>query len=70
MRPLFMTCTSIFGHASRKSSKVADRVFHFEKWPDSMPKLSAKTWLKMKDQKTLDTFSLTSGVIGSSPTCH
>jgi hypothetical protein len=35
----------------------ADRVFYFEEGPRPTPKLSVKTWLKMKDQKTLEAFS-------------
>jgi hypothetical protein len=35
----------------------ADRVFYFEEGPRPTPKLSAKMWLKMKDQKTLEAFS-------------
>ncbi len=35
----------------------ADRVFYFEEGPRPTPKLSVKTWLKMKDQATLEAFS-------------
>ena len=35
----------------------ADRVFYFEEGPKDIPRLTAKTWLKMKDQKTLEAFS-------------
>jgi len=38
-------------------AKLADRVFYFEERAQSTPKLSVKTWLKMKDQKTLEAFS-------------
>jgi len=38
-------------------AKLADRVFYFEEGPQPTPKLSVKTWLKMKDQKTLEAFS-------------
>jgi hypothetical protein len=38
-------------------AKLADRVFYFEEGPRPTPKLSVKTWLKMKDQKTLEAFS-------------
>ncbi|MDD1752754.1 MAG: hypothetical protein LUQ38_06665 [Methanotrichaceae archaeon] len=38
-------------------AKGADRVFYFEDGPRDTPKLTAKTWLKMKDQKTLNVFS-------------
>ena len=38
-------------------AKGADRVFYFEEGPQPTPKLSVKTWLKMKDQKTLEAFS-------------
>ena len=38
-------------------AKGADRVFHFEEWPRDTPKLNAKTWLKMKDQKAWEAFS-------------
>jgi hypothetical protein len=38
-------------------AKGADRVFYFEEGPRDTPKLTAKTWLKMKDQKTLEAFS-------------
>ena len=34
-------------------TKNADRVFYFEEGPRDTPRLTAKTWLKMKDQKTL-----------------
>jgi hypothetical protein len=38
-------------------AKGADRVFYFEEGPRDTPRLTAKTWLKMKDQKTLEAFS-------------
>jgi hypothetical protein len=38
-------------------AKLADRGFYFEEGPRPTPKLSVKTWLKMKDQKTLEAFS-------------
>lgn len=38
-------------------AKIADRVFYFEDWPRDKPRLTAKTWLKIKDQKTLEVFS-------------
>ena len=38
-------------------AKGADRVFHFEEGLRNTPRLTAKTWLKMKDQKTLEAFS-------------
>ncbi|MDD1753213.1 MAG: hypothetical protein LUQ38_09025 [Methanotrichaceae archaeon] len=39
-------------------AKGADRVFfYFEGGPRDIPKLSVETWLKMKDQKTLEAFS-------------
>ena len=38
-------------------AKGADRVFYFEDAPQPTPKLSVKTWLKMKDHKTLEGFS-------------
>ena len=38
-------------------AKGADQVFYFEKGPRDTPKLSVKTWLKMKDQRTLEAFS-------------
>jgi hypothetical protein len=38
-------------------AKGADRVFYFEEGPRDTPKLSVKTWLKMKDQKTFEAFS-------------
>jgi hypothetical protein len=38
-------------------AKDADRVFYFEEGPREMPMLSVKTWLEMKDQKTLEAFS-------------
>ena len=41
-------------------AKDADRVFYFEEGPRETPILSAKTWLKMKDQRTLEAFSRTS----------
>jgi hypothetical protein len=34
-------------------AKGADRVFYFEEGPRDTPRLTAKTWLKMKDQKAL-----------------
>ena len=34
-------------------AKGADRVFYFEDGPRDTPRLIAKIWLKMKDQKTL-----------------
>ena len=37
-------------------AKGADRVFYFEEGPRDTPRLIAKTWLKMKDRKTLETF--------------
>ena len=38
-------------------AKGADRVFYFEEGLRETPSLIAKTWLKMKDQKTLEAFS-------------
>jgi hypothetical protein len=38
-------------------TKGADRVSYFEKGLRKTPKLTAKTWLKMEDQKTLEAFS-------------
>ena len=38
-------------------TKLADRVFYFEEGPRGSPKLTAKTWQKMKDQRTLEAFS-------------
>jgi len=38
-------------------AKGADRVFYFEEGPRDAPRGTAKTWLKMKDQKTLEAFS-------------
>jgi hypothetical protein len=38
-------------------AKGADRVFYFEEGPRPASKLSVKTWLKMKDKKTLEAFS-------------
>ena len=38
-------------------TKLADRVFYFEEGPRESPKLTAKTWQKMKDQRTLEAFS-------------
>lgn len=38
-------------------AKGADRVFYFEEGPKATPKLSVKTWIEMKDQKTLETSS-------------
>ena len=38
-------------------AKDADRVIYFEEGPRPTPKLSVKTWLKMKDQKTLEAYS-------------
>ena len=36
-------------------TNLADRVFYFE-GPRESPKLTAKTWQKMKDQRTLEAF--------------
>jgi hypothetical protein len=38
-------------------AKGADRVFYFEEEPRDTPKLTARPWLKMKDQKTLEASS-------------
>jgi hypothetical protein len=38
-------------------AKGADRVFYFEEGPRETPRLTAKTSMKMKDQKTLEAFS-------------
>jgi len=38
-------------------TKGADRVFYFEEGPRETPWLTVKTWLKMKDQRTLEAFS-------------
>jgi hypothetical protein len=38
-------------------TNLADRVFHFEEGPRESPKLTAKTWQKMKHQRTLEAFS-------------
>ena len=38
-------------------TNLADRIFHFEEGPRESPRLTAKTWQKMKDQRTLETFS-------------
>ena len=38
-------------------AKGADRVFYFEEGPRDTPRLTAKTWLKIKDQMTLEVFS-------------
>jgi hypothetical protein len=35
-------------------AKGADRVFYFEEGPRDTSRLTAKAWLKMKDQKTLE----------------
>jgi hypothetical protein len=35
----------------------ADRVFYFEEGPRPTPRRTAKTWLKMKDQESLEAFS-------------
>ena len=37
-------------------AKGADRVFYFEEGPRDTSRPTAKTWLKMKDQKTLEAF--------------
>jgi hypothetical protein len=37
--------------------KLADRVFYFEEGPRDTPRLTSKTWQKMKNQSTLGTFS-------------
>ena len=39
-------------------TKLADRVFYFEEGPRESPKLTAKTWQKMKNQRTMVAFSL------------
>ena len=38
-------------------AKGADRVFYFEEGPRETPRLIAKTWLKVKDQETLEVLS-------------
>jgi hypothetical protein len=38
-------------------AKGADRVFYFEEGARDTPRLTAKTWQKMKDQKTLEAYS-------------
>ena len=38
-------------------AKGADRVFYFEEGPRDTSRLTATTWPKMKDQKTLEAFS-------------
>ncbi len=38
-------------------AKGADRVFYFEEGPRETPRLTAKTWMKIKDQRTLEAFS-------------
>jgi len=35
-------------------AKGANRVFYFEEGPRDTPRRIVKTWLKMKDQKTLE----------------
>ena len=35
-------------------TNLADRVFYFEEGPRDSPKLTAKVWQKMKDQRTLE----------------
>lgn len=37
-------------------TKEVDRIFYCEEGPRAMPRLTAKTWLKMKDQMTLEAF--------------
>ncbi|MDD1741951.1 MAG: hypothetical protein LUQ47_01340 [Methanotrichaceae archaeon] len=36
---------------------LADRVFYFEEGPRDLPKLTVRTWQKMKDQRSLEAFS-------------
>jgi ABC-type nitrate/sulfonate/bicarbonate transport system ATPase subunit len=43
-------------------TKLADRVFYFEEGPRESPKLTAKTWQKMKDQRTLEAFRVPSDI--------
>jgi hypothetical protein len=38
-------------------TNLADRVFYFEKGPRDSPKLTAKAWQKMKDQRTPEAFT-------------
>ncbi|MDD1758586.1 MAG: hypothetical protein LUQ22_07640 [Methanotrichaceae archaeon] len=42
---------------SEDLAKGADRVFYFEEGPRETPRLIAKTWLKIRDQRTLEAFS-------------
>lgn len=37
-------------------AKGADRVFYFEEGPRETPRPIPKTWMKIKDQKTLEAF--------------
>ncbi|MDD1753778.1 MAG: hypothetical protein LUQ38_11910 [Methanotrichaceae archaeon] len=39
-------------------AKFANRVFNFEEGPRESPKLTAKAWQKMKDQRTLEAVSI------------
>jgi len=38
-------------------TNLADHAFYFEEGPKDTPKLTAKMWNKMKDQRTLEAFS-------------
>jgi hypothetical protein len=38
-------------------TNLADRVFYFEEGPREQPRLTAKMWNKMKDQRTLEAFT-------------
>jgi hypothetical protein len=38
-------------------TNMADRAFYFEEGPRDSPRLTAKMWHKMKDQRTLEAFS-------------
>ncbi|MCJ7444832.1 MAG: hypothetical protein MUO26_09935 [Methanotrichaceae archaeon] len=37
--------------------KQIDRLFYFDEGPRAAPRLTAKTWQKMKDQATVEAFS-------------
>jgi hypothetical protein len=38
-------------------TNLADRVFYIEGMTRDTPRLTAKIWMKMKDQRTLEAFS-------------
>ncbi|MDD1742756.1 MAG: hypothetical protein LUQ47_05420, partial [Methanotrichaceae archaeon] len=48
--------TRLIGPFLEDLTNLADRVFRFEECPRESPRLTAKTWQKMKDQMMLGAF--------------